>query len=206
MTLRDAYGATAAVAMTLGVLTVEPAYAQLRDGGLLPQKESGLVTVAGCLVPGSEMRGGHKDKYVLAHPRKGPVASVTLDKCSARPGDDALELQDTKKFGVNDALVGHWVEINGRLEKETSKDPDNLRELEVRSFRMVPVVPLRVAAPAPQATIARAPERTAVVATTGQARRTLPHTASHLPAAGLAGLLSFGAALTLRSLRSRERA
>ncbi len=38
-------------------------------------------------------------------------------------------------------MLGRWVEIGGRLEKETSKDPDNLRELDVVSFKMVPVVP-----------------------------------------------------------------
>jgi hypothetical protein len=43
--------------------------------------------------------------------------------------DNALELKETSKVGMNDSMIGRWVEINGRLEKETSSNPDNLREL-----------------------------------------------------------------------------
>ena len=52
-------------------------------------------------------------------------------------------------------MLGRWVEISGRLESETSKDPDNLRELDVLTFKMVPVVAPRPAAanlPPPAAT------------------------------------------------------
>ena len=68
----------------------EPAYAQRRDGGLLPQDQSGQVTAVGCLVRGSAVRGGKEDKYVLARPKKGPVASVPEATCTADPGADAL--------------------------------------------------------------------------------------------------------------------
>ena len=52
MTFQHVYGATVVV-FVLGVVTVEPAYAQRRDGSLLPQEQSGQVTAVGCLVRGS---------------------------------------------------------------------------------------------------------------------------------------------------------
>ena len=53
---------------------------------------------------------------------------------------------------MNDSLLGRWVEISGKLEKETSKNPDDLRELDVAAFKLVPVVaPAPEAAPAPAA-------------------------------------------------------
>jgi hypothetical protein len=150
------------------------------------------------------------------------VNSVPTETCTADAGASALELQDTSKSGMNDSLVGRAIEINGRLEKETSDDPDNLRELEVRSFRVVPVLPPapRTAAaplPAPQQPLAPPPtgrqptapapveEPAAPVATTGQAPATLPKTASYLPATGWIGLLMIAGGLALRSSRLRER-
>jgi hypothetical protein len=209
-------------------MTAGPAHAQLRDGGLLPQEESGLITVVGCFLRGGDVRGGPegKGKYVLAQPRRGPVNSVPTETCTANAGANALELQDTSKFGMNDWMLGRAIEISGRLEKETSDDPDNLRELEVRSFRVVPVVPpapraAAAPAPAPLSTLqqptapptterqptAPAPrdETRAPAATTGAARTTLPKTASGLPAAGWLGVLVIAAALALRSYGLRQR-
>jgi hypothetical protein len=198
----------AAIALTCGV-AVGPAYAQTRDGGLLPPEESGLITAAGCF-----LRGGHDDKdFVLAQPKLGPVNSVPEATCSAAAGDNALKLHDTSKYGMNDSMLGHWVEINGRLEKETSSNPDNLRELYVRSFRVLPVVPPQRAAavepapapfipapePQPEAIAAPAP-----VATSGQAPAPLPKTAGEGPMAGLIGVLALAGCLLLRSFRSRE--
>jgi hypothetical protein len=153
MSLRHVYGATAAV-FVFGVVAVGPAYAQRRDGSLLPQEQEGQVTTVGCLLRGSAVRGGKKDKdkYVLARPRSGPVSSVPEATCTADPGADALDLDNTSKAGVNDALIGRWVEISGKLEKETSKNPDELRELDVAAFKLVPVVAAAPeAAPAPAA-------------------------------------------------------
>ena len=62
------------------------------------------------------------------------------DVCTADAGADALDLDNTNR-GVTDAMLGRWVQISGRLESETSKDPDNLRELDVASISLVPVVP-----------------------------------------------------------------
>ena len=96
MTLQYLYGATVVV-FAFGVVTVEPAYAQRRDGSLLPQDQSGQVTAVGCLVRGNAVRGGKADKYVLARPRKGPVASVPEATCTADPGADALTLDNPEK-------------------------------------------------------------------------------------------------------------
>jgi hypothetical protein len=210
MTLRYVYGALTAVVFACGVVTVEPAHAQLRDGGLLPQEESGLVTAVGCFLRG----GDDGEEYVLARPARGPVNSVPEERCTAGANDNALRLKHTSDFGMNDAMLGRWIEINGRLEKETSDDPDNLRELYVRSFRILPVVPPRASvAPSPtvepappvyeQQPIAQAPPETpAPIATTGES---LPQTASYVPASGLLGLLSLAGVFGLRSFRSRQR-
>ncbi len=96
MTLQYLYGATVVV-FAFGVVTVGPAYAQRRDGSLLPQEKSGDVTAVGCLVRGTAVRGGKKDKYALARPRRGPVASVPEASCTADPGADALTLDNPEK-------------------------------------------------------------------------------------------------------------
>ena len=218
MTLRYLTCTMAGVLFTCGVVTVAPAYAQLRDGNLLPPQESGLVTAVGCFLRG----GDDGKKYVLGHPRKGPINSVAEERCTAAAGDNFLEIKDANSRGMNDQLLGRWIEINGRLERETSTDPNNLREIEVRSFRVVPVIPpQRVAAPpAPVAAppLAPAPEpavrepepapvaaapapEPAPVATAGQGE--LPKTAGYAPAGGLIGLLALGGAFALRSFRTR---
>ena len=154
MTRQHVSGATVAV-FAFGVVIVGPAYAQRRDGSLLPQEESGQVTAVGCLVRGSSLRGGKKDKYTLAHPKRGPVDSVPEARCTADPGADALTLDNPSNAGVTDAALGRWVEIGGRLERETNKDPDDLRELDVISFKLVPVVPPQPAATADAAASGR---------------------------------------------------
>ena len=198
------------VVFAVGVVASGPAYAQRRDGGLLPQEESGNVTAVGCLVRGDAVRGGKKDKYTLARPRRGPVASVPEASCTADPGADALTIDNPEKGKITDAALGRWVEISGRLESETDKDPDNLRELDVATFRLVPVV-IPPAPPPPSPTAAapapapRAPEPTPAAAPPPPKPAQLPRTASPVPAIGLAGLLSLAAGLTLRSFRLRRR-
>jgi len=213
MNFRYLYGATVVV-FAFAVVTVEPAYAQRRDGNLLPQDKSGQVTAVGCLVRGNAVRGGKADKYVLARPRTGPVASVTEASCTADPGADALTLDNPEKAKMTDAMVGHWMQITGRLESETDKNPDNLRELDVATAKLVPVVvprPAAAASPAPEPAPAPAARPTpAPVATSAPAApppepRKLPKTASQLPAIGLAGLLLLAAGLMLRSFRLRQR-
>ena len=208
MTLQHVYGATVVV-FAFSMVTVGPAYAQRRDGSLLPQENSGDVTAVGCLVRGTDVRGGKKDKYALAKPRRGPVASVPEASCMADPGSDALTIDNPEKGNITDAALGKWVEIGGRLEKETSKDPDDLRELDVATFKVVPVVVPRAAAPAPppsQPAAAEPPPPTPRAEPTPPPppAEKLPKTASPLPAIGLAGLLSLAAGLMLRSFRLRQ--
>jgi LPXTG-motif cell wall-anchored protein len=172
MSFQHACGATVVV-FVFGVVAVGPAYAQRRDGGLLPQEQEGQVAAVGCLLRGSAVRGGKKDKYVLARPRSGPVFSVPEATCTADAGADALDLDNTSKAGVNDALLGRWVEISGKLEKETSKDPDELRELAVAAFKLVPVV-----APAPEAALVPAAAAPAPVAAAPPAADPAPASAA----------------------------
>jgi hypothetical protein len=187
-------------------VTVAPALAQLRDGGILPPKESAVVTVAGCLMRGDQVRGGQQGKYVLAQPRVGPVSSVPEERCAAAPGDNALALDNPDKGNVSEAMLGRWIEVSGRLERETSTNPDNLRELDVSSARLVPVVPPQAAAapiPEPPAPLPEIP-----VATSGEIAaplpEVLPQTASRVPAIGLLGMFALVGALALRAARTRQ--
>jgi len=214
MAFHTMYGATVVVA-AFGLVTVNPAYAQARrDGNLLPQNQSGQVTAVGCLVKGDTIRGGKADKYVLARVKKGPIASVPEASCTAESGADALTVDNPEKASMKDSMLGKWVEITGRLESETDKNPDNLRELDVRSARMVPVVPPAAPAATPAARPAPAPAMAeprpqpaaAPPAPEAPAPKHLPKTASELPAIGFAGMLAVAAGLMLRSSRLRQRA
>ena len=206
MTLRSLVcHATTAFTLIVPLVLASPARAQ--DQLLPAANESAVVTVVGCL-----QRGGDTgEKYVLGSISVGPATSVTERTCTASGG--FLELEHENKVGMNESMFGRWVEISGRLEKETSDDPANLRELHVRSFRMVPVIPpARVAAAptyiAPPPYVAE-PERTpppAAAAPIPEATRaSLPKTASPLPAIGLAGLLLLGLGFGLHWNRFDER-
>jgi len=195
-----------AVVLTCGAPTVARAQ-------ILPPEESGMVTVAGCL----QLRDAdHKDQYILANPVPGPVDSVPDGRCSATIDERAFDLDKTHKSGMNESLLGHWVEINGRLEKETHARVDNLRELSALSFRVVPVVPPqvevavveRIAPPEIQQTptprVETRQEETPV-ATTGTLPETLPKTASPLQGIGLLGLFGLAGGLALRVNRLHQR-
>ena len=203
MTVKSRWGALTAVLLTCGVPVVAPAYAQDRST-VLPTDQSGWVTVAGCLQP----RGTHPNKYALASPMPA-VDSVTEETCNAPVDSRAFELDDPEESGITDALIGRWIEIYGKLEKETSTDPDNYRELDVKSFRLVPVVrPRAEAVPTPLPPFEQRPEPLArpeetPVATTGTA--VLPKTAGSLPVVGLLGLLSLAGAVAFRMGLSRPR-
>jgi len=195
-----------AVVLTCGAPTVARAQ-------ILPPEESGMVTVAGCL----QLRDAdHKDQYILANPVPGPVDSVPDGRCSATIDERAFDLDKTHKSGMNESLLGHWVEINGRLEKETHDRLDNLRELSALSFRVVPVVPppveVAVVEPIASPPIRETPTPRAEtrseetpVATTGTLPETLPKTASSLPGIGLLGLFGLAGGLALRVNRLHQR-
>lgn len=210
MRVRYVCGAVMAVVLTCGAPTV--ARAQTRGAEILPPEESGVVTVAGCLQRGN---GDHGEQYVLANPVPGPVDSVPEGTCSDTIDGRAFDLDKTHKSGMNESLVGHWIEVNGRLERETHASVDNLRELGVSSFRVVPVVPPRVeasAAPIAPPQIRETPTPRAEtrseetpVATTGTLPETLPKTASPLPGIGLLGLFTLAGGLALRVSRLHQR-
>jgi hypothetical protein len=164
------------------------------------------MTVTGCLQRG----GANGDTYILASPRLGPVANVPDGACDAPIDARAVELEDARRSGINETLVGRWIEISGRLERETSSNPDNLRELYVRSFRLVPVVPPQrveiVPAPVPLSEpAAPAPAPVATTSTPTAIEQPLPTTASPLAMFGLLGLLSVAGGLGVRFYRSRAR-
>jgi len=202
MTLRHVSGALAAVVLICGLWTVAPAQAQ-RDASLLPPEEHGTITVAGCL----QLGGNHGDEFVLASPRLGPIANVPVGTCNATVDERALDLKDTEDFGINQSMLGHLIEVSGELEKETDNDLSNLREMEIRSFRLLPVVPQRAEAPAP----VRQPEFTPPPAEpiappqepvgTSGVEPALPQTASPLHLMGFLGLLSLAGGLGLRFYR-----
>ena len=168
-------------------------------------------------MPGS-WRCGARRKEGQVHvgaPQKRARCQRAEASCTVDSGADALTLDNPEKASITDAMIGHWVEIGGRLESETDKDPDNLRELDVLTAKLVPVViPRPAAQPAPEpAAPAARPTPTPAPAPTPMAPeppppapKKLPKTASPVPAMGLVGLLSLAVGFTLRSFRLRHRA
>ena len=209
MTLRYVHSAVAMVALACSV-TAGPASAQLRDGGILPPGESGLVTVTGCLLRGNQVQGGQADKFVLANPSKSPAASASESACTAEAAANALTL-DNPEGRINESMLGRWVEITGRLERENSTNPDILRELDVNSARLVTnIAPRAEAAPAAEPVASAAPQsvspqpeqaRETAIATAGA----LPQTGSYGPLGGLVGLMALAGSLIIRSFRSTAR-
>jgi LPXTG-motif cell wall-anchored protein len=212
MSARYLCSAITGALLICGVNTVVPARVQAQQPTVLPE-EGGMITLVGCLG-----RGGKHDKYLLVNPTIGSMVSVPDGTCTSTGAEQAVELKDTSRH--YQSMLGRYVEITGRLERtEGSDDPDDLRELHVRSFREVPVVPPRITEaappsapppvfepqpPAPQAAAPAIPEEKPV-ATTGTTPAPLPKTASGSSLIGFLGLLSLAGALGLR-LFHRERA
>ena len=197
MTSRHVRTAIAASFVTIGTVALAPStYAQAQT---LPQ-QGGEITVVGCFVRG--MVNSH-ERYVLVRPIVGSVASMPDASCTLIPGDEVIKLQDLSQAGLDYTMSGRWLEITGRL--EGNHRSDGVREVHVKSFKAVPVVPMRAArvnppspaietppvAPAPQPAIEPAP-----VATSG-VRTELPRTATSLPLIGLIGFVSFSAVFGL---------
>ena len=205
MTTRHVRSAIVASLLVTGGVALAPAVGRAQDSTTLPDK-GGEITLVGCFVRGQIKS---KDKYVLVRPILGTIQSMP-EACTSSPGDVPIKLQDLSQVKLDHAMLGQWLEITGRLEGNHRKDAT--REVHVKSFRVVPVVPPRVAenvspvtppafeAPQPIAPLAE-PEPPPVleekpVATAG-VRTGLPKTATSLPLVGLIGFVSLCAAFGL---------
>src|SRR6185503_2254311 len=111
MTFRSWSSASIATVLLCGLNTA-PASAQ--NTSLLPAEESAVITATGCLLRGGKELNNH---YILASPRLGAVDNVADGACNEPIDAQAVELEDADDHGINPTLVGHWVEINGRLER-----------------------------------------------------------------------------------------
>jgi hypothetical protein len=210
MTNRHVRSPLIASALALGLVTLAPALARAQDISTLPQT-GGLITLVGCFWRG-EVKG--QGKYVLVKPIVGTIASVNEASCSAGPTDQVIKLQDLSQVHLDHGMVGQWLEITGRL--ESSHSSDGIREVHVKSFKPVPVVPRRVTAttpapppiakftpvPAPEPIPQPVVEQRQPVATAG-VRTELPRTATSLPLFGLIGFVSLGAGLFVHLLNRR---
>ena len=191
-----------------GVTAIAPPSAGAQITTILP--DGGMITLTGCFQPG----GSHHSKYVLAKPTIGSVASVPDGNCSAPLDEEAVELKDTDARDLEASMLGHVIEVTGRMERiEGTVDANDLRELHVRGFREVPVVvPKPAEMPviiepvvvAPEPTIPPLPEERPI-ATSGTTPTpvALPDTASSLPLLGSLSLMSLVGALLLQYRRRR---
>jgi hypothetical protein len=198
MTTRHVRTAIAASLVTIGTVALAPS--TRAQAPTLPQ-QGGDITVVGCFVSGMV---NLRERYVLVRPIVGSVSSVPEATCASIPGDEAIKLQDLSQAGLDQTMLGRWLEITGRL--EGNHRSDGVREVHVKSFRAVPVVPPRVsenvgppspaietppAAPAPDAAIEPVPVATAGV------RTELPRSATSFPLIALIGFVSFSAVFGL---------
>jgi hypothetical protein len=210
MTVRHVCSIFAAGLLACGTAAIAAPLASAQEPAALPP-EGGMITLVGCFQPG----GKHHSKYVLAKPTSGSVASVPDGNCSAVVDEEAVELKDTEGRHLGKPMLGHVIEVTGRLEKiEGTVDAKDLRELHVRAFHAVPVVVPRAAemptiiepvAPAPAPEIPALPTEHPVATTgTTPTPAALPGTASSLPLFGALSLFSFVGALGLHLVGGRR--
>jgi hypothetical protein len=171
--------------LTCGVAAFAPANGSPQTA--LPDYNT-HITLTGCFLHETIIeKGKQEEAYVLVRPTIGPVASVPHATCTSRGTDQAIELEGVKEHHLDSSMLGRWIEVTGKLEK--FENALELRDMNVKSFREVPVVPQR-AEVAPKAL---------PVGTTGE----LPRTASSLPLTGLIGVIAFAGALALRRFACR---
>jgi LPXTG-motif cell wall-anchored protein len=215
MTTRHARSALVASLLTFGMVAVVPATGRAQDSTGLPD-EGQRITITGCFTTGV-LPGGSKERFVLAKPMVGAIASVPEPTCTASATDTIMKLQDLSQVKMGAAQVGRWVTIYGRLEGNHKDSDSSYRELHVKSFVLVPVVvpPPKVAevivmpaptpappAPAPQIAEAPAPEPQPVA--TAGVRTRLPKTATSVPLFGVIGILSLAGGFVLQLFNRRK--
>lgn len=205
---RHVSGAIAAGLLTCGLLVLASSSARAQQSPDLP-KIGGQITLWGCFV---EQKIPENGKYQLYNPTMGPATTVPEGTCSPNATDQVIELEDVHenvhKHHLDRSMVGRWIEVTGRLE---NRDKTGLREVHVRSFRVVPVVPPKVAEavvpapfvpPAPPEVAPAEPvPEVAAVGTTGVAE--LPKTASPVPLIGLLGVFALAAGVACGIYRRR---
>ena len=207
MTIRHLSHAIATGLLACGLTMITPAPGLAQQAAIAPDA-AGPITMYGCFARTKVGHEGHK--FVLANPTLGPATSVTESTCSVSGNEPMVELDDihanVHKHHLDASKVGHWVEITGRLNKAKHQ---TLREVDVRSYRLIPVEAPRVAlaeptpapptqyqpftpapAPVPRAAAPRAEEI--------KAPAQLPQTASPLPLVALIGIVSLAGGLALR--------
>jgi len=213
MTSRHLRRALAGSVLSFGLVALVPTTGWAQNTSL--PDEGGSITLVGCFTRGTI---GHssKERFVLARPIVGSVASVREATCAANGGDLLIKLEDLDDTNLGEAQLGRWVEVQGRLEEKRHFD-DGHRDMKVNTFALVPVVvpappvarvipePAPIA-PEPAVEAPPAPEVAEVVITpapvaTAGVRKALPKTATSLPLFGLVGLVSLAAALAVRLTR-----
>jgi len=215
MSIRHLPAAITIGALTCGLAAFSPSKGSAQT--VLPEK-SAEITLTGCFLQQTVTeKGKQEEEYVLVRPVMGSLDSVPEATCVSNGNDQAIELEHVKDHPdtghLDTSMLGRWIEVTGKLEK--TEGANELREMNVRSFRAVPVVPPKAAeaAPAPEpapptiAGLAPASEPPAInetpapkpVATTGE----LPKTASSAPLVGLIGILALAGASMLRLLGGR---
>jgi hypothetical protein len=226
MSIRYVSRALTAALVTCGVVMVaptsgraqQPTILERAQQTILPDEKGTPVTVVGCFLHRPDR---HHHTYVLVNPTIGPATSVENSNCGFTGNEQIselrgqmLELREVHEKHMDDAMLGHVIEVNGKLGRV--RDGDDLRKLRVQSFREVPVTPRAavVMPPAPPTYVAPeappivsqpAPQAApAPVATTGIKPKRLPHTASPLPLIALIGLFAFTGALVLRQFDRRR--
>jgi hypothetical protein len=211
MTVRFVCSAMVAGLLVTGAVAASRARVHAQDAGVLPSGDA-WVTVIGCV------QQGMKHRLVLVSPTTERIPGVPESTCNTPVAEPLLELHDTHEYHFDSSLVGHWVEISGRLEHfDRHDDAKNPRELHIRTFRAVPVLPPRVAEipparelpqgtvmpSAPAAAPAPAPPEEKPVATTGTTPAPLPNTASPLPLVIATTVMALMGALAFRLFRLR---
>jgi len=207
MAIRHLSHAIAAGVLACGVVAITPAHGLAQESATLSDTP-GPITMYGCF---ARTRVGHEGhKFVLANPTVGPATTVPESTCSVSGNEPMVELDDihanVHKHHLDAGKVGHWVEITGRLNKVKHQ---TLREVDVRSYRLIPVEAPRVALaePTPPPPVqyqpytpapAPVPEAAAPPAPEIQAPAQLPKTASPMPLVTLIGIVSLVGGLALR--------